>query len=237
MTRVGRYTQSVRSLPLLAAVLALGCSLLESVDGYEGPAAGGASGGASGGTSGGTSGGGTGGVIGKGGGWATGGSGGSNAGSAGVAAGGAGACSTACSDGDACNGVETCNAGQCVPGVPPTVDDGNSCTTDYCDSKTGVAHVMGSYPSIKQCIAMTDVCPTDYFRSEYTCCDPECGACPYFVNAQFCQRACAAEIQICCGDLQAKCAGLSCPGGYTKTGEVGANCVCGTAGFAVVCKR
>jgi len=48
---------------------------------------------------------------------------------------------TLCSDGNACNGVEACNgSGTCDPGTPPSVDDGNACTTDSCNPTTGVAH-------------------------------------------------------------------------------------------------
>jgi hypothetical protein len=48
---------------------------------------------------------------------------------------------TSCADGDLCNGDETCNGGgTCLAGAPPTVDDGNSCTADACDSATGVSH-------------------------------------------------------------------------------------------------
>ncbi|MFO0613184.1 MAG: RHS repeat-associated core domain-containing protein [Polyangiaceae bacterium] len=48
---------------------------------------------------------------------------------------------TSCADGDACNGNETCNgAGACTGGTPPTVDDGNVCTTDTCTASGGVTH-------------------------------------------------------------------------------------------------
>ena len=47
-----------------------------------------------------------------------------------------------CTDGDACNGAELCNAqGACVPGVAPVVDDGNPCTVDSCSAANGVVHV------------------------------------------------------------------------------------------------
>lgn len=47
-----------------------------------------------------------------------------------------------CADGNACNGQESClGAGQCQPGTPPTVNDGNPCTADSCEPATGVAHV------------------------------------------------------------------------------------------------
>ncbi len=47
-----------------------------------------------------------------------------------------------CDDGAFCNGAETCNAGTCQPGTPPTCDDGAFCNgtetcnevTDSCDS-------------------------------------------------------------------------------------------------------
>ncbi len=47
---------------------------------------------------------------------------------------------TACSDGNACNGLETCDGlGSCLAG---TIDDGNACTTDRCDSAGNVSHVL-----------------------------------------------------------------------------------------------
>lgn len=42
-----------------------------------------------------------------------------------------------CSDGDACNGMELCDAGACMPGTPPDCDDGISCTDDRCDTALG----------------------------------------------------------------------------------------------------
>jgi Dictyostelium (slime mold) repeat len=43
----------------------------------------------------------------------------------------------ACDDHDLCNGVETCNAGTCVPGAPLDCDDGNACTSNDCDPARG----------------------------------------------------------------------------------------------------
>ncbi len=45
-----------------------------------------------------------------------------------------------CGDGDACNGQETCQSGQCQAAVPPTVDDGDPCSIDTCDPAVGVVH-------------------------------------------------------------------------------------------------
>jgi len=43
---------------------------------------------------------------------------------------------TSCSDGVSCNGAETCQSGTCTSGTPPSCDDGDACTTDYCDTAT-----------------------------------------------------------------------------------------------------
>jgi RHS repeat-associated protein len=44
-----------------------------------------------------------------------------------------------CDDATLCNGHETCDANAaCQPGVPPVVDDGNACTSDFCNPMTGV---------------------------------------------------------------------------------------------------
>ena len=42
-----------------------------------------------------------------------------------------------CDDGVGCNGAELCVAGSCVPGTPPTVDDGTGCTVDACHEPRG----------------------------------------------------------------------------------------------------
>jgi hypothetical protein len=43
-----------------------------------------------------------------------------------------------CSDGNACNGMETCNPTTgCAPGTPLTCDDNNPCTADSCNPATG----------------------------------------------------------------------------------------------------
>ena len=37
-----------------------------------------------------------------------------------------------CNDGNACNGIERCELGRCVPGTALTCDDGIACTNDAC---------------------------------------------------------------------------------------------------------
>jgi hypothetical protein len=47
-----------------------------------------------------------------------------------------------CSDANACNGDESCDAsGMCVGGSAPSTDDNNPCTVDGCDPSTGVTHI------------------------------------------------------------------------------------------------
>ncbi len=43
----------------------------------------------------------------------------------------------ACSDGNVCNGQESCQHGVCEPGTPLNCDDGDPCTHNDCDPLTG----------------------------------------------------------------------------------------------------
>jgi hypothetical protein len=43
-----------------------------------------------------------------------------------------------CTDANACNGLETCTGGQCMPGTPLNCVDANPCTADSCDPVAGV---------------------------------------------------------------------------------------------------
>jgi hypothetical protein len=66
---------------------------------------------------------------------------------------GTGACSnpakadgTVCSDGNVCNGIETCRSGRCVAGQPLVCDDGNVCTDDVCDPNVGCRAIFNTEP-------------------------------------------------------------------------------------------
>ena len=55
-----------------------------------------------------------------------------------------------CSDGNTCNGVETCRSfSGCQPGTPLNCADGNSCTADSCDRATGCVYtpIAGCNPA------------------------------------------------------------------------------------------
>jgi hypothetical protein len=47
---------------------------------------------------------------------------------------------TSCSDGNICNGVETCQGGLCRRPDPLDCDDGDPCTSDSCDRNNGCIH-------------------------------------------------------------------------------------------------
>ncbi len=53
-----------------------------------------------------------------------------------------------CTDNNLCTGIERCDVitGSCVPGTPPSCDDGNSCTDDSCNPPTGCAYTNNSTP-------------------------------------------------------------------------------------------
>ncbi|MEO8588277.1 MAG: thrombospondin type 3 repeat-containing protein, partial [Flavobacteriales bacterium] len=51
---------------------------------------------------------------------------------------------TICSDGDLCNGQETCITGICTPGVALNCDDGDPCTIDLCSPSFGCVHTPAS---------------------------------------------------------------------------------------------
>ena len=70
-----------------------------------------------------------------------------------------------CDDGDACNGVETCDVANqtCQAGTPVVCNDGDVCTTDTCDHATGLC----SFPPVAGCCNVDadcddqDLCTTD----------------------------------------------------------------------------
>jgi hypothetical protein len=61
---------------------------------------------------------------------------------------------TNCSNGDACDGEETCNPGTglCDPGTAPNCDDFVACTQDSCDPSSGCVHGLPDGPEGIVCI-------------------------------------------------------------------------------------
>jgi hypothetical protein len=56
---------------------------------------------------------------------------------------------TPCSDGNLCNGTESCQAGVCRAGTPLACNDGNPCTIDGCSPTRGCVHaaIAGCIPA------------------------------------------------------------------------------------------
>ena len=52
-----------------------------------------------------------------------------------------------CSDGQFCNGEETCAAGFCAEGASPICDDGDPCTADACNAGPGSCAFTGPFDS------------------------------------------------------------------------------------------
>ena len=52
-----------------------------------------------------------------------------------------------CADGDLCNGIERCAAGECVKGPPLACDDADPCTRDLCEPAVGCVHVEDQCPA------------------------------------------------------------------------------------------
>lgn len=61
-----------------------------------------------------------------------------------------------CNDGSACNGMETCQAGKCQPGVPVKCEDNNVCTIDGCDESLQGKCVYTAVQGCKSCAAASD---------------------------------------------------------------------------------
>ena len=74
---------------------------------------------------------------------------------------------TPCPDASACNGAETCDGkGVCVAGTPQILDDGDPCTLDVCDPKTGAT----THPTSPACGVWDPVATTGapFARTNHT---------------------------------------------------------------------
>ena len=66
---------------------------------------------------------------------------------------------TSCSDGDACDGVELCQAGACAPGTPLVCNDGLACTSDTCAPVSGCVYTS-TCGAGQVCSLSTGLCET-----------------------------------------------------------------------------
>jgi hypothetical protein len=83
----------------------------------------------------------------------------------------------ACSDGNACNGIERCVAGACTAGTPVVCDDGIACTVDGCSGPgtCGFTPSDAMCPIGSRCSATTGC--TSMCESPCRLVSPQCG-CP-----------------------------------------------------------
>ncbi|HLK10382.1 MAG TPA: hypothetical protein VKW76_03295 [Candidatus Binatia bacterium] len=79
---------------------------------------------------------------------------------------------TSCSDGNACNGLETCHAGKCTAGPALVCDDHDPCTLDGCTAAKGCTHtpVLGCTACATAAACDdADPCTTDACSPAGTC--------------------------------------------------------------------
>ncbi len=131
--------------------------------------------------------------------------------------------SAVCSDGIPCTSGEACQGGSCVGGKAVACDDGNACTSDACDPKTGGCnHSNNSAPcSDGNACSEGDVCGGGSCQSgtAKTCgdgnpcttdtCNPATAACSNSANAAPCSDGDACSV----GDA---CSGGACKAGAAK---------------------
>jgi hypothetical protein len=120
----------------------------------------------------------------------------------------------ACDDGNACDGVETCAAGVCQPGVPLACDDGNPCTADSCSPTLGCVH--GAITGCATCTASSQC------NDGNPCTTDSCDATGRCVSANN-TYACSDDGNPCTLDV---CAGGACT---HPTRPDGTACSTGTA--------
>ena len=145
-----------------------------------------------------------------------------------------------CTDEDACNGLETCLAGACMPGEPPELDDGDLCTADSCDAMDGVLHTPiepTGTPDLT-CDALDDDCDgvidEDYGDVPTTCGVGRCAAsgvasCEAGVVVDTCTPGTASGDDSTCDGIDDDCDG-STDEGFTPTSTSCGAGPCGSTG-------
>ncbi|MBI4365936.1 MAG: hypothetical protein HY543_03875 [Deltaproteobacteria bacterium] len=97
-------------------------------------------------------------------------------------------CQTAldCTNKNPCDGNEICVSGQCQPGAPPKLGDGDLCTDDQCDPTTGIVHppkdcgdgtcdpATGECKPPPECTADADCTDQEPCNGEETCVNDQC---------------------------------------------------------------
>ncbi len=127
-----------------------------------------------------------------------------------------------CADGDACNGVEHCDTGVCLPGTPVSCDDGIGCTVDRCTASACTHTATDAACTVSPggtCDAM--------FGCQYPTCTPlNCagdGCTSAACSGVVCERtSLCTGGSMCCGDA---CVAAGCDDGDPCTADA-----CGATG-------
>ncbi len=112
-----------------------------------------------------------------------------------------------CNDGNICNGVETCRAGVCTAGTPLDCDDGDPCTVDSCDPRSGCQHttvadlascsivIPGGENKKSDCYVVEDLEGTHSLKNPKTleCADGD----PTCDMDGTCNNVCALKVRLC----------------------------------------
>ena len=138
-----------------------------------------------------------------------------------------------CDDGNACNGVETCDptTGNCVAGDPLDCDDGNPCTDDSCDASSGCVNTnhtrecddgnqctVGDVCAEGDCVPGPNKCPCqtdaecgedDNLCDGQTVCDEDGTLTGDVANANTCQND-PATVVVCDATGDTDCVANTC---------------------------
>jgi hypothetical protein len=90
-----------------------------------------------------------------------------------------------CTDADLCNGTETCQSGECVPGTPKDCSDGLACSVDSCVPETGQC-----LNDLSACTCSTDADCDDGNPCTDDTCNGTCSNVPNDANTCDDQNAC-----------------------------------------------
>ncbi len=130
---------------------------------------------------------------------------------------------TSCENDTVCDGIATCDGqGRCVSSAPPSVDDGNACTVDSCDTVRGPLHQAididdGDSCTLDACDPRTGKVshePIDIDDGDdctFDSCDPKAGVQHQRIQGTYtCDRGCGEGFHAAsraknsqCGDAQA----------------------------------
>lgn len=128
-----------------------------------------------------------------------------------------------CTDDDACNGVEHCDAGVCLPGTPLSCDDGVGCTIDGC-----VASACVHTATDAACTVLPGGTCDATFGCQYPTCTPgicaDDGCTQAMCDGATCVRTsiCVGATPMCCAD---GCVADGCDDGNPCTADS-----CGVSG-------